>query len=171
MRTLPATAIALLALGCASTEPLREPQGNAAAFASRIVVLRTSQVGGGAGTWVPMRVELNGEDIGRLADRSYLALPLPPGDFDLAVTPMINLRYSPASRMTLREYVGAGEVAHFLIVTVFGQTCPMIYATEGVGRVTSTQQHPRSDWVQTARLARVPREVALSALPELHTVP
>jgi hypothetical protein len=171
MRALPAIAIALLAVGCASTETLVEPRGNPVAITSRIVVVRTSHVGGGAGSWVPMRVELDGKIIGSLPDHSYLSLPMPPGEFDLSVTPMIDLRYPPASRMTLRESVAAGEVAHFLIVTVFGADCPTIYAAEGVGRVTSTQQHPRPDWVQTACLTRVPSEMALSELPELRKAP
>jgi hypothetical protein len=166
MRVLPATTITLLALGCAAEQPMFDTERTAAAFAARVVVLRTSQIGGGAGSWVPMQVELNDRVVGKVSDHSRLVVPITPGEFDLSVTPMINLHYSPGNRMSLREYVTAGEVAHFLIVTVFGQTCPTVYATEGVGSVASTQQSPRPGWTQTTCLARVPREVASSALPE-----
>lgn len=161
-------AIALLALGCVFKQPLVDTEGPAAAFAARIAVLRTSQVGGGAGSWVRMRVELNHEVIGKVSDHSHLVVSITPGEFNLSVTPMVNLQYSPENRMSLREYVAAGEVAHFLIVTVFGETCPTVFATDGVGRIASTQQNPSPGWTQTTCLARVPREVALTALPELN---
>ena len=154
MRILPATAISLLVLGCAAEQPMIETERTAAASAARVVVVRTSQIGGGAGSWVPMRVELNDEVVGKVSDHSRLVVPITPGEFALTVTPMINLQYSPENRMSLREHVAAGEVAHFLIVTLFGETCPTVYATEGVGRVASTKQSPRLGWTQTTCLDR-----------------
>ena len=163
-RTLLALLSVASLLGCSATGPRFAPPSPVGSGHALIVVYRTSQGGGTAGTWVPTRLELNGTSAGKLAADSFLVLQVPAGEVAVSATDMINLRYADKNRMTLRETVQSGETAYFRLLSVFGDNCTAI-RDEAIGGVSaSSTQHPRPDWAQTTCFSRVAEPVALKGL-------
>ena len=158
---------ALLLVGCAATGPRFNLPGSTPASDPQVVVYRISQVGGKAGTWMPMRLEVDANVVGKLPDASFFTISVPAGDIVLSATAMSNLRYSDGERLTLQDRVGKGEVAYFRIESVFGTDCALVSEkVEGTPTAHRTY-YPRPDWPQTLCFQRVPAAVASRALVDL----
>lgn len=167
LKTLALMIVIALMMGCAATGPQFDLRELASASDAQIVVFRISQVGGKAGSWVPMRVEVNGVAIGKLPDGSFLALGRPEGSFTLSVTAMVNFRYSDAERVTLHHEARKGEVAYFRIESVFGRDCSLVSEHVDGPETAHATYYPRRDSPQTVCVQRVPEPVALRALANL----
>jgi hypothetical protein len=171
-RLLPATILAsivpaLLLGGCAATGPRFSSPESTPANDPQVVVYRISQVGGKAGTWMPTRLEVDANVVGRLPDASFITFSVPAGEIALSATAMVDFRYADGERLTLQDRVGKGDVAYFRIESVFGTDCALVSEkVEGTPTAHRTY-YPRPDWPQTLCFQRVPAAVASRALVDL----
>jgi hypothetical protein len=154
-------------LGCSATGPIWRPQKVSGSGDALVVVYRYSGPGGGGGSWVSTRLEVNGRDSRRLPDDSFVVLNLPAGDIMLSATPMLNLHYSSEHRITLKEKVAAEETAYFSLVSVFGNNCNVSYESVESGAIASDTYHPWPGGVQSTCFQRVPESIALKELKSL----
>lgn len=142
-------------------------QDRTASIDAQVVVYRTSQIGGKAGTWVPTRLEVNEKAARKLPADSFVALNVPAGDITLSATDMINFHYADEDRMTLHERVSSGETAYFRIVSVYGHECEAIHEKVDARVIAFATHYPRRDWPQTSCFQRVSEAVALKELDSL----
>jgi hypothetical protein len=154
--------------GCAATGPQYSPPDTRTSTDATVVVYRTSQIGGTAGTWVPSKLEVNTLPPRKLPADSFVILTVPPGEVSLSATNLVNFRYAEEGRMTLHEKVTVGDVAYFRLLSIFGQGCDGIYEKPPGGASASATQQPRPDWTQTTCFQRVPESLALKELIGLH---
>ena len=155
-------------VGCATTGALYSPPEAPAPTVAKLVVYRTSQIGGAAGIWTPTRLEIHGMPARKLPADSFVVLEVPAGDITLSVTDLVNFHYDDKNRMTLGEKVSGGEIAYFRILSVFGE-CGAIYEKVEGSVIAQATHYPRSDWAQTTCFQRVPEAVALKALKTLRS--
>lgn len=161
---LASSVLAIALLGCA-TGPFYSRPERPISTVAKIVVYRTSQVGGTAETWVPTRLEVYGLPTIKLPAGSFVVLEAPAGEITLSATDLVNFHYDNAKRMTLGDRVIGGEIAYFRILSVYGG-CESIYEkAEGV--IASTTHYPRTDWPQTTCFQRVSEAIALKDLKDL----
>lgn len=132
----------------------------------QIIVYRTSQIGGTAGSWVPTKLEVHKIGTYKLPADSFVAFSVPAGEITLSATEMINFHYADENHMTLRQRVNEGEIVYFRILSVFGG-CEAIHEKVASGVVASTTHYPRPGWAQTTCFHRVPEAVALKELQDL----
>jgi hypothetical protein len=156
--------LAVALLGCA-TGPFYSRPERPLSTVAKIVVYRTSQVGGQGGTWVPTRLEVYGLPTLKLPADSFVMLEVPPGEVTLSATDLVNFRYDNAKRMTLGDKVIGGEIAYFRILSVYGGCEAIFEKVEGV--IASAVHNPRPDWPQTTCFQRVPEAIALKDLKHL----
>jgi hypothetical protein len=133
-------------------------------------VYRVSGVGGGMGAWVPTRVELDGEVVGYLPDRSFIAFNVAAGQVTLSATDKVNFRYADTNRVSLRANVSETETAYFRIISVYGLACSTLEDKDGVGDVAQITHHFRPDSAQTTCFRRVSETLALKELRDIRGV-
>jgi hypothetical protein len=164
LKVLASTVLVVALLGCATGSFYSQPERPISTIA-KIVVYRTSQVGGKAGTWVPTRLEIYGLRTIKLPADSFVVLEVPAGDVTMSATDLVNFHYDNAKRMTLGDKVVGGDIAYFRLLSVYGR-CEAIYEkAEGV--IASATHYPRSDWPQTTCFQRVPEAIAVKDLKDL----
>jgi hypothetical protein len=165
LKILATMMLVVVLVGCATTGSVYSPPAAPAPTAAKLVVYRTSQIGGRAGTWVSTRLEVFGMPTRKLPADSFVVLAVPVGDITLSATDLVNFRYDAQNRMTLSESVSGGEIAYFRILSVYGG-CEAIY--EKVDSVIAhTTHYPRQDWAQTTCFQRVPEAIALKEIKNL----
>jgi hypothetical protein len=156
-----------LLLGCAATGPYYRSPDPTYADNATCVVYRISQFAGTMGSWVPTRLEINGNVVGKLPDQSFMAIEVPPGEVTLSTTDMINLHYADAGRITLRDKIAQAEIAYFRLTSVFGSSCTSVQEGVEGAEVVSVTYHIRLGGFQTSCLQRVPEGLALKELKAL----
>jgi hypothetical protein len=162
--SIASTVLAVALLGCATGPFYSQPERPMSTVA-KIVVYRTSQVGGKAGTWVSTRLEVYGLATIKLPADSFVVLEAPAGKVTLSATDLVNFQYDDAKRMTLDNEVIGGEIAYFRLLSVYGG-CEAIYE-KADGVIASATHYPRPDWPQTTCFQRVPEAIALKDLKGL----
>ena len=167
MNVLATMVLVVVLVGCAATGALYMPPSAPPLTVAKLVVYRTSQIGGAAGTWVPTRLEVHGMPTSKLPADSYVVLDVPVGDITLSATDLVNFHYDDKNRMTLNERVSGGEIAYFRILSVYGGGCEAIYEKVESGMIAHATHYPRPDWAQTTCFQRVPEEVALKEIKNL----
>ena len=170
MRLLTLILACQLLTACSASGPLYNSQIHDDSFEPRLVVYRTSEIGGKSGTWVPMRIEVNDREVERLPDDAFTIMNVPEGDLILSATPMINFHYSSEDRVTVKAKIDRGETAYFWLVTVYGPRCTAIIRYGFNEEPASNTHNPRSDSRQTTCLGRVSKEFALKTLTNLRKV-
>lgn len=168
LKVLAATVLVVTLAGCAATGALYSQPEVPAPTAAKLVIYRTSQIGGTAGTWVPTKLEVNGLPTKKLPADSFVVLEVPTGDITLSATDLVDFHYDDKNRMTLNERVSGGEIAYFRILSVFGAGCEAIFHKADGGVISHSTHYPRRpDWAQTTCFQRVPEAVALKDLKNL----
>ena len=170
MRLLTFILVCQLLTACSASGPLYNSEIHDNSIEPRLVVYRTSVIGGKSGTWVPMRIEVNDREVERLPDDAFTVMNVPEGDVILSATPMINFHYSSEDRVTLKAKIDKGETAYFWLVTVYGPSCTAIIKYEFNEEPASNTHYPRFDLRQTTCLGRVSKEFALKTLKSLRKV-
>jgi hypothetical protein len=166
LKALATTVLAVALVGCAATGASYSPADAPAPTVAKLVVYRTSQIGGTAGTWVFTRLEVYGMPTRKLPADSFVELEVPVGDISLSATDLVNIYYDDKNRMTLSESVSGGEIAYFRILSVYGG-CEAIYEKVESSVIAHATHYPRPDWPQTTCFQRVPEAVALKELENL----
>ena len=166
MKLLATTVLVISLVGCAATGALFSPPEAPASTVAKLVVYRTSQIGGTAGTWVPTRLEVHGMPVRKIPADSFVVLEVPVGDITLSATDLVNFHYDDKNRMTLSEKVSGGEIAYFRILSVFGG-CEAIFEKVESSMIAHATHYPRPDLAQTTCFQRVPEAVALKELKNL----
>ncbi|MGM9490630.1 DUF2846 domain-containing protein [Ideonella sp. YS5] len=67
------------------------------------------------GAWVPMKVEVNGKEIGILANDSYTTVYVPAGDVSLSATRWQDFHYPDSKRVSVSGRVAGGETYYLRI--------------------------------------------------------
>lgn len=162
-----ATTVLLIALaGCVATGHLYESPEAPGPTVAKLVVYRTSQVGGEAGTWVSTRLEITSMPTIKLPANSFVVVEVPVGFITLSATDLVNFHYDDKNKMTLTETVGGGEIRYFRILSVFGD-CEAIYEKVESSVIAHATHYPRPDWEQTTCFQQVPEATALNELRKL----
>jgi len=159
--------LSLILFGCSATGPVWVPQKLADPSGALVVVYRYSQVGGGGGSWVSAKLQVNTNIIRKIPDNSFVAISVPVGDISLSATPKLNLHYSSEHELKLIDKVSKGETAYFRLVSVFGSSCSVINSNIANGEIASITYHPWSGGNQTTCFQRVPEAIALEELHKL----
>jgi hypothetical protein len=167
MRLLTLIIVCQLLTACSASGQLYNPEIRDNSIEPRLVVYRTSVVGGKSGIWVPMRIEVNDREVDRLPNDAFTIMNAPAGEVILSATPMINFQYSSENRVTLKTKIEKGETAYFWLVTVYGPRCTAIIKYGFNEEPASNTHNPRSDSKQSTCLGRVSEEFALKTLTSL----
>ena len=167
MKVIATTVLVVTLVGCVATGAFYSQPEAPSPTAAKLVIYRTSQIGGTAGTWVPTKLEIYGLPTQKLPADSFVVLEVPAGDITMSATDLVNFHYDNKNRMTLTERVNGGEIVYFRILSVYGVGCEAIFK-KVEGRVIShATRYPRPDWAQTTCFQRVPEAVALKELKNL----
>jgi hypothetical protein len=67
------------------------------------------------GAWMPMRVEVNGKEIGILANDSYTTVYVPAGEVSLSATRFQDFHYPDSKRVSVSGNVVGGETYYLRI--------------------------------------------------------
>jgi hypothetical protein len=167
LKVITTTVLVAMLAGCVATGAPYSPPDKPAPTFAKLVVYRTSQIGGNAGTWVPTKLEVCGLPVKKLPADSFVVLELPTGDITMSATDLVNFHYEDKNRMTLTERVGGGEIAYFRILSVYGEGCDAIFQKADESVISHVTHYPRPDWPQTTCFQRVPETVALKELQNL----
>ena len=132
MRSLVAVSLLVLA-ACTASGPIFSPSAQPKNDQALIYLYRVKTP---YGAWVPMKVEVNGEDVGILPNDSYTSLYVAPGALKLSATRWQDFTYPESKRVSVTGNVGGGETYYL--------------------RISQDQ----SGNVYTTRLERVSQEVA-----------
>lgn len=167
LRLLISILLGLTLAGCVATGPMWSPPDPPATTDAQIIAYRYSQIGGKAGSWVPIRLEVNERATGKLPDDSFVVLNVHAGSITLSATDMINFHYADEDRMILRDRIGPGETAYFRVVSVYGRGCEGVYEKADSNVIAFSIHYPRRDSAKTSCFQRAPEAVALKELEGL----